>query len=137
MMRYVFDACALVAFFNDEDGADAVEELLFRASEGHCTIIMNKYNLLEVYYGYLRANGEEFAENILNIVENSNINICDILTDTLFRQAGKFKTSYRVSLADSMALAQASVEQATLVTTDHHELDVIERDGKLKFHWLR
>ena len=93
--------------------------------------------MLEVYYGYLKVNGEDFAENILSIVESSGIRICDVLTDVLFRQAGKFKTSYKLSLADSMALAQATVEQATLVTSDHHEMDAIEKDGKLAFHWVR
>jgi len=137
MKCYVFDACALVAFFNDEAGADVVERLLFEASQGHCAISMNKYNLLEVYYGYLRANGEDFAGNILNIVENSCIVICDVLTNALFTKAAKFKISYKMSLADSMALAQASVEQASLVTTDHHELDAIDKDGKLDFYWIR
>ena len=137
MKRYVFDACALVAFFNDESGADVVESLLLEVLQGKCVILMNKFNLLEVYYGYLRANGEEFAENILAIVESSGILICDVLTDALFRQASKFKTSYKVSLADSMALAQAVAEQATLVTSDHHEMDEIEKDGKLDFHWVR
>jgi len=137
MRRYVLDACALVAFFNDEPGADMVESLFLEASHGKCVIIMNKYNLLEVYYGYLRANGEDFAENMLDIVESSGIRICDVLTDVLFRQASKFKTSYKVSLADSMALAQAVVEQAVLVTSDHHEMDAIEKDGKLEFHWVR
>jgi len=137
MNRYVFDACALVAFFNDESGADVVENLFLEASQGKCDIVMNKYNLLEVYYGYLRANGEDFAENILSIVESSDIRICDVLTDELFRQASKFKTSYKVSLADSMALAQATIEQAVLVTSDHHEMDVIKKDGKLDFYWVR
>ena len=137
MKQYVLDACALVAFFNDEEGADVVEKLLFDALNGQCHIIMNKYNLLEVYYGYFRANGEVFAENILSIVENSSIEIKDVLTDMLFKKAGKFKASYKMSLADAMALAQAFDEQAILVTTDHHELDVIDSDGLVEFIWVR
>jgi len=137
MKRYVLDACALVAFFNDETGAELVEKLLIEASKGRCIIAMNKYNLLEVYYGYLKANGKEFAENILSIVENSYIHIYDVLTDALLRQAGSFKASYKISLADAMALAQASVEQYVLVTTDHHELDVVDRNNELEFLWVR
>ena len=137
MKSYVFDAGALVAFFNDEDGAEVVENLLAKASQGRCSIFMNKYNLLEVYYGYLRANGEKFAEGIMSIVEDSCINIYDVLTDELFRKAGNFKVNYNVSLADSMALAQAFVEQAPLVTTDHHEMDAVEKDGQVGFLWVR
>ena len=49
MKNYVLDACALVAFFNNEDGADIVENLLNDAGDGNCVVTMNKYNLLEVF----------------------------------------------------------------------------------------
>jgi len=137
MKRYAFDVCALIALINDEEGADVVERLLVESSHGGCSISMNKYNLLEVYYGYLRSNGEQFAENILTIVENSGIRIFNVLTDELFRHASRFKVSYKISLADAIALAQASIEDGLLVTADHHELDAVENDGKLKFHWIR
>ena len=137
MKRYVLDACALVAFFNDEEGADVVEEVLSGALQGNCIIIMNKYNLLEVYYGYYRANGEAFAENILHIVESSSIQVYDVLTNTLLRQAGKFKAAYKMSLADAVALAQAFDEQAILITADHHEMDVVKLGGEVQFLWIR
>ena len=137
MKRYVFDACALVAFFNEEDGADIVEDLLAEASSGRCVIIMNKYNLLDVYYGYLRDNGVNFADRILSIVENSNIQIYDVLTNTLLRHAGRFKATHKISLADAVALAQAVVEQAVLVTADHHELDAVNESGEVEFLWVR
>jgi PIN domain nuclease of toxin-antitoxin system len=137
MKRYVFDACALIALINDERGADMVERLLIDAADGKCSISMTKLNLLEVYYGYLRDKGEEFAEYIVNVVENSGIRIFDALTTDLFRSAGMFKASYKISLADAIALAQASIEDASLVTADHHELESVERDGKVKFYWIR
>lgn len=137
MKKYVLDACALIAFLNDEPGADTVEALLKEATDGSCIVTMNKYNLLEVYYGYLKANGEEFAEKILKIVEDSFIKKSDVLTDSIFRQAGKLKASYKISLADALALAQAIVDDAIIVTSDHHELDTVERDGNIRFLWIR
>ena len=137
MKRYVFDACALVAFFNEEDGANIVEDLLDEASNGRCVIIMNKYNLLEAYYGYFRDHGVEFADRILSIVENSNIQIYDVLSNALLRQAGRFKAMHKMSLADAVALAQAFDEQAVLVTADHHELDAVNKAGEVEFLWLR
>ena len=137
MKRYVFDACALIAFINDEEGASLVEQLLVEASFRRCSISINKFNLLEVYYGYLREKGETFAENILNIVENSDIQVCDVLSDELLRSASNFKISYKISLADAMALAQAYVENALLVTADHHEMDVVEKESKVDFCWIR
>ncbi|MCL2323079.1 MAG: PIN domain-containing protein [Oscillospiraceae bacterium] len=137
MKSYVLDTCALVAFFNDENGADVVENLLIDAIYNNCIVTMNKYNLLEAYYGYLRTNGEDFAENILSTVENSCIKIFDVLTDDLLRQAGKLKVAYKISLADAIALAQAAVENAIIVTSDHHELDTVEQNSKIQFLWIR
>ena len=137
MTNYVFDACALVAFFNDENGASVVEGLLSEAIDGICVVTMNKYNLLEIYYGYLRANGEAVAEKILKAVEESCIRIVDVLTDDILRQAGKLKVAYKISLADAMVLSQATIDDAIVVTSDHHELDVVARDGKIKFLWIR
>lgn len=137
MKKYILDTCALVAFFNDEKGADVVESLLCEAAEGNCTVIMNKYNLLEAYYGYLRANGEVFAEKILKIVEESCIKISDILTNDILRQAGKIKVAHKIALADAIALAQATVDNGIIVTSDHHELDTVERKTNIKFAWIR
>ncbi|HSN75666.1 MAG TPA: hypothetical protein VL334_11365 [Anaerolineae bacterium] len=66
--RYVFDACALIAYLNDEVGA---------------------------------------------------------------------KVAYRISLADSVALGLTQQLDASLVSSDHHEFDRIDQDGKLRFHWIR
>ena len=137
MKSFILDACALVAFFNDESGADVVERLLNDANNGNCIVVMNKYNLLEVYYGYLRANGENFAESVFSIVASSCIKIPDILTDNLFRQAGKLKVAYRLSLADAIFLAQAIEDNAIVVTSDHHELNIVEQSGKFEFLWIR
>jgi predicted nucleic acid-binding protein len=138
MKRYVFDACALIAFFNDEDGADVIERLFSEANAGECSIAMNKINLLEIYYGYLVANGEDFAENILSLIRDSSISVPDEFPDELMREAGKVKQAHRrMSLADSMAIAQAVVDDATLVTSDHHELDAVDTDGVIDFLWFR
>jgi hypothetical protein len=42
-----------------------------------------------------------------------------------------------MSLADSMAIAQTVVDNATLVTSDHHELDAIDQAGMVGFLWFR
>ncbi|MDR0459858.1 MAG: hypothetical protein LBH62_00220 [Nitrososphaerota archaeon] len=59
------------------------------------------------------------------------------LTDIVFNEAGRFKASYRISLADSIALAETTVFGGELLTADHHEFDVIEKQEEIKFHWIR
>ena len=58
---YVLDACALIAFFNDEAGADAVEELLVKAMSKDAELVINTINLLEIYYGVYREDGADMA----------------------------------------------------------------------------
>ena len=137
MKTYVLDACAIIALFNDEAGADIVDKLLVDAVKDDCIVKINKYNLLEVYYGYLREDGEAFAEKQLAAIADSCIKIADIFSDELLRHAGKLKATYRISLADAILVAQAMIDNAILVTADHHELDAVEEKEKLRFLWIR
>jgi len=47
------------------------------------------------------------------------------------------KSTYRISLADSLALAESSLSGAMLITSDHHEFDVIEAAENINFNWFR
>jgi len=39
---FVLDACALIAFLEDEDGANKVEDILKKAEREDCVIYINK-----------------------------------------------------------------------------------------------
>lgn len=135
--RYILDACALIAYINDEEGADTVESLLVGAIVGDASISMSKINLLEVYYGVLRDFGLAKAEEVLNEILSLPIQIIGNLSDATFREAGRLKATYKISLADSLALGFASVSGDALVTADHHEFDAVEKAETIKFIWIR
>jgi predicted nucleic acid-binding protein len=123
---------------NHEPGDDKVLELLQKADEKSIRLLMNKVNLLEVYYGYLKVDGEAFAEQQLTHILSSNIEIIDVLSDDLMRQAGKLKRLHkRISLANAFVVAQTIICDDILVTTDHHELDVVDRSECVGFLWIR
>jgi PIN domain nuclease of toxin-antitoxin system len=61
MNRYLLDACALIAFFNKEEGADVVESLFKNEEEVFVSIV----NVYEVYYDACRADGEAKAKELL------------------------------------------------------------------------
>jgi len=134
---FVLDACALIAFFNDERGADKVEDIIQKAKRKEYTVYMNKLNLLEIYYGVYRDDGEIKAETMLTRTLNLPLKIIDKLDDKVFREAGRLKAEYKISLADSIALAEAKIRKAQLVTADHREFDPIEKDGEISFYWIR
>jgi predicted nucleic acid-binding protein len=133
---FVLDACALLAFLTDEPGADTVAEAYAKADAGDAQLLMNKINLLEVYYGFYRDKGREYAESILDSVKRSVVVVTDF-TDEIFAEAGRLKASYHISLADSIALAEASVTGGALLTSDHHEFDIIEGKENIRFAWIR
>ena len=74
---FVLDACALVALLKNENGADVVTDIYRRSEIGEATIIMNRINLLEVYYGFYHHDGKEFADRIMDSVTKSIVVISE------------------------------------------------------------
>jgi len=137
MRRYTLDACALLALLRNEPGADKVAAAINAANNGEAEIIMHKVNLLEVYYDLYRSLGKEKADMILSEIRKRPIAINAEVTDNIFAEAGRMKASYKISFADSFALAQALVLGSELLTTDHHEFNLIESKEDIHFHWVR
>jgi len=135
--KYVLDACALLAFFYQEEGFDTVKSALEQADIGNTKIYMNKLNLFEVYYDVLRSQGLQRAEDIYDVVLKLPINIIDGISDSVFREAGRLKTQYKMSIADSIALGESASLDAYILTSDHKEFDPVERNEKIKFAWIR
>jgi len=135
--RLLLDACAMIAYLNDEEGAGKVEELLWQSNQGSGNLFMHEVNLLEVYYGVYRDEGKELAEETYERISNLPIKILEGLKKTVFKEAGRFKAIYKVSLADSIALAEAKVKRVPSVTCDHHEFDRFQDAKELDFLWIR
>ena len=72
---YVLDACALITLLSKEDGADKVANIYREANIGNAKILMNAVNLLEVYYDFYRAYNEETANDMIDHVEASLVDI--------------------------------------------------------------
>lgn len=132
--KYVIDACALIAFLQNESGGDKLGEL-FKVPENE--FFMHSVNLTEVYYDGVYVSGEDKAQELFEKVAELPITIIWDLNISFIKLVGKYKTSYRISFADAFVLALAEKEKATLVSTDHHEFDVIETAGELSVYWLR
>ena len=127
----------MLAVLAKEQGADKVVEFYKKAASGEIMLIMNKLNLLEVYYDLYRAYGKERADGFLAEIKQSPIVVNHEFSDEIFTEAGRLKASYRISLADSVALAQAVVSGGVLLTSDHHEFDIIETKESISFVWIR
>jgi uncharacterized protein len=134
---FIIDACAMIAFLGDEEGATHVERILSDARDGKSKLFMNSINLLEVFYGIYREDGPEMAEMILEKISKLPIKLIDTIKENVFREAGRLKATYKISLADSIVLAEALIKKALLVTADHHEFDILEKKERIRFSWIR
>ena len=134
MKRHVLDACALIAYFNDEDGANVIEEILSTNKE----IFMSVVNLYEVCYDAARTTADESSVlEILEMVKQLPIVIIWEINEELLQAATRFKVRYKISLADSFALGLADILDAKVVSADHHEFEPVEKAGEISVLWFR
>ena len=132
--QIVLDACALIAFLNDELGAEIVAAML----EDSISVEMSAINLLEIAYDAVRSSGgSEAITEILDAVNQLPIKIHWHMNEEVFRHAAEYKSSYRISLADAIALALAKSLNAPVATSDHHEFDLLDSKGLARFIWIR
>jgi predicted nucleic acid-binding protein len=138
MQNYILDACAVLAYFDNEEGADIVNDLLVQAKIGEITLSMNAANLIEVYYDRIRIVGSQGADNtIREIRENFPISIIEKLTPAIVREASYFKAAGKMSFADAILVGTAKCTGATVVTCDHVELGHVEKQDNIPFLWIR
>ena len=88
----VLDSYALMAFFEDEPGADFVRGLIQKAVESDTNLLMSVVNLGEIWYSIARTNSPEVADQYVHEIKGMAIEIVDI-DWTLTRQAAAFKAN--------------------------------------------
>lgn len=117
MKRYVIDSYAMMAYFEDEPGADFVagilNDIVNKKSKGYMSII----NWGEIYYNTLRVQGEKVAEAVLAQLARYPVELMDA-DRSLTYEAAKFKGKYKIAYADCFAAALASRLNAKVVTGD-------------------
>ena len=98
---------------------------------------MHVCNLREVYYDFFRADGLTAAQTAWTDTLALPLALRRDADDISIQRVGGTKVKERISFADAFALALAERLNITLITTDHHEFDAIERKGHFQFMWLR
>jgi len=134
---YIFDACALIALLSKENGYEKVEEIINAAKNNQAKIVMHSLNLYEVYYNICKTYSKDAALKFLNGIENSPIELNAEISKEIITIAGNLKIKYKMSLADSIGLAQTCILHGIFVTADHHELDIVAKNEKIDFAWIR
>jgi predicted nucleic acid-binding protein len=116
--RYVLDANALIAFFEDRPTAGTrVRHLMEEAVRQERPLLMSAVNWGEVFYISCRRHGEVKAREVEARLRQLPILVIAADMDSATR-AGGLKTKYNLPYADAFAAELAIERGAWLVTSD-------------------
>jgi predicted nucleic acid-binding protein len=119
---FVLDTSAILALWNEEDGAAAVEKIL-RDRRRQRKIYISFMTFMECRYRLWKDQGRHAADEILRALSLLPITRVDV-DDALLMAASELKAQYRISVADSWIIATAITRNATLVHKDP-EFDIM------------
>ncbi len=129
----VLDSFALIAYFRDEPGAEAMENLLVTAGKKDSPLHMTDVNYAEVKYSIVKKDGAEAWGEAAKILQGLPIAFHST-TRALADTAADFKARFKMSLADAFAAALAMEKKAELITGDP-EFKAVEKE--IKISWLK
>jgi len=117
-MKYLLDTKALIAFFNNEDGADKVAAILEEIDENKAEGFISAITVTELYYLYSRLVGGRVAKERIEQLKLSNLKIIPI-NEEIAMKAGEYKIK-AIPIADALIAASAHFIDAHVVTDDEH-----------------
>jgi len=117
MKNILFDSHAILQFYQDEDGAENVEELLISAKQGVLKAYMSEINLGEVYCMTIRRLGSASARDHLEHFFELPVQIISPSSDIILT-ASEIKAEHAISYADCFAVATAQKVKASIITGD-------------------
>jgi predicted nucleic acid-binding protein len=133
-MICVLDASAMIALIRRELGEAFVWAHL---SDPGITCFAHAINLCELYYDVYRDAGETLAESAIDDLRALGVIERNDFDEAFWKEAGRLKVRGKVSLADCCAITLTNRVGGTLMTSDHHELDVIAAAGICSITFIR
>ena len=134
MAAKVRDSWALIAFFEGEAAADAVEHVLQQAADGRHRLFMSVINWGEIYYSTMKEVSQQAAEKRSAELASLPIQIVGVSDDlALAKQAAVFKATKKMSYADCFGAALAKLKNAELFTGDP---EFRQLETEINIHWL-
>ncbi len=94
-----------------------MERLLRGARAGRHEVFVCSITLMELFYTALRAKGEDSAVRLLALIKAWPVEWA-YPDEKVLLQAGRLKALHRLSVADALIAAVASMQGATLVHKD-------------------
>jgi ribonuclease VapC len=122
----------MIAYFEDELGADRVAQVLNQLIKGKAKGFMSVVNWGEVYYNTMREQGVSEAEKATLQLDKFPIQIVDVNKELAY-EAAKLKGEFRIAYADCFAVALSVKLNADLVTGDP---DFKKLQERISIQWI-
>ncbi len=117
MKSYVIDSFAMIAFFENEPGAEKVADVLNALMKQKAKAFMSVINWGEVYYNTMRVQGINKAEEVIAQIKKYPIQLVSV-DQGLTYKAAKLKGEHKIAYADCFAAALSSKLKAPVITGD-------------------
>ncbi|MDH7484667.1 MAG: type II toxin-antitoxin system VapC family toxin [Anaerolineae bacterium] len=126
---FVLDTSALLAYTDDEEGAEVIVELLHRARRGEI-VLVSFASWMELHYIYLQERGEGEAQRWIETLKQLPLQRVES-DERTGEIAAELKAQHRISFADSWIAALAKVRDGMLVHKDP-EFETIREEVTLQ-----
>lgn len=110
---FVLDTSAILALWNEEDGASFVEKILRDKQK----IFISFMTFMECRYRVWKDHGQSAADDLFRSLSLLPVIRVDV-DDRLIMTASALKAQHKISVADSWIIATAITRNATLVHKD-------------------
>jgi len=122
-----------MAYFENEPGAERVEQILQDVKEGKARAFISIINLGEVVYNTERKHGLNKAQDTLALIQEMPVEVLPADDQTVFA-AAHIKANHPISYADAFVIVAAQKLDGIVMTGDPEFRDVTEL---AKIEWLK
>jgi PIN domain nuclease of toxin-antitoxin system len=144
----VMDACALIAYLEDEQGADIIDQLI-RDQSNQC--VAHGVSLSEVYSFYLRTfSAQDAADAIELLGTDAGIAAKTDMDEAFWKDVGTVRAQilstvktpatggcHKISLGDCFPIALARKSPGEVVTSDHDHFEHVKNAGYCQVFFFR
>lgn len=113
-MSFVLDTSAILAYIEDEPGADTVQSIFDKDED----VLLPWPVLMEVFYMSMRERGQQETEIRFALLKRSPVIILWDIDETLLLRAATIKAKNKLSFADSMIASYTMQNDSILVHKD-------------------
>ena len=115
---FVLDACAMLAYLNNENGAEFIGEILEKGNRKEVKIFLTEMDLAEIFHIVLKQEGRERALKAMLLIKTLPVE-CIAMDEPLLMLAGEIRIQFPLTLGDALVAALAKSKKAKLITGDN------------------